>query len=134
MRTKRRLVIDAVSIEIRRRVGPTAWAVFEELALSAVGTRDACTASVSVRSLATRLGMSKDTVARAVIRLRAAGLVSAQQARGSDGTFAVGSYRLYLPESVALADAPAAKAAPSRAPGRARAAASAAQFALAIES
>lgn len=130
MRTERRLVIGAASIEIRRRVGPTAWAVFEELALSSVGTRDACTASVSVRSLATRLGMSKDTVARAVRRLRGAGLVSAEQARSSAGTFAVGSYRLHLPESVALA----ASAVPSRAAGRARAAASAAQLALAIES
>jgi DNA-binding transcriptional MocR family regulator len=133
MHTERRIVIDAASIEIRRRVGPTAWAVFEELALSSTGPRDACTASVSVRSLADRLGMSKDTVARALSRLRAAGLVSARQARGSAGTFAVGSYRLHLPESVALV-ASAANAAPSRAPGRARAAASAAQLALAIES
>ena len=53
---------------------------------------------------------------------------------GSTGTFAVGSYRLNLPESVALDAAKAASAAPSRAPGRARAAASAAQLALAIES
>ena len=134
MRTERRFVIDAASIEIRRRVGPTAWAVFEELALNSRGPRDACTASVSVRSLAARLGMSKDTVARAVSRLRAAGLVSARQARGSTGTFAVGSYHLHLPESVGLDDAAAASAAPSRTPGRARAPASAAQLALAIES
>ena len=134
MRAERRLVIDAASIEIRRRVGPTAWAVFEELVLSSVGARDACTASVSVRSLASRLGMSKDTVARAVVRLRAAGLVSAHQARGSAGTFAVGSYRLHLPESVALDDATTASSASSRTPGRARAAASTTQLALAIES
>lgn len=134
MRAERRLVVGVASIEIRRRVGPTAWVVFEELALRSVGARDACTASVSVRSLATRLGMSKDTVARAVVRLRAAGLVSAQQARGSAGTFAVGSYRLHLPESVALDDAAAASAASSRAPGRARAACSAVQLAFAIES
>ncbi len=134
MRTERRFVIDVASIEIRRRVGPTAWAVFEELALSSTGPRDACTASVSVRSLARRLGMSKDTVARALIRLRSAGLVSPQQARGTAGTFAVGSYRLHLPQSVAFDDATVVSAAPSRTPGRARAAASPTQLALAIES
>jgi len=134
MRTDRVFVIDAASIEVRRRVGPTAWAVFEELALSSDGPLDACIASVSVRSLATRLGMSKDTVARALLRLRAAGLVSAQQARNGAGTFAVGSYRLHLPTSVAFEDATAASAALSRTPGRVRAVHPTAQLALTLES
>jgi len=104
MRAERRLVIGAASIDIRRRVGPTAWAVFEELAVSSTGADAACRASVSVRSLASQLGMSKDTVARALTRLRAAGLVSANQTRQATGAFAAGNYHLFLPASVALDD------------------------------
>lgn len=130
----RRLVIGPTSTELRRRLGPTAWAVYEELVLCSVGPSDACTSAVSVRSLAARLGISKDTVARALTRLRAFGLVSAQQSRGATGTFAMGSYRLHLPTCLALDDASDATAVAARSARRVRTAASMAQLALAIES
>jgi DNA-binding transcriptional ArsR family regulator len=104
MSLDRRLVVTAGSAELRRRLGSTAWVVFEELLLSSTGDGDGCVASVSVRSLAARLGLSKDTVARALTRLRAAGLVSNCQSRKESGTFATGSYWLTIPTSVAVDD------------------------------
>ncbi len=70
MSTERHLVLTAESAELRCQLGPTAWVVLEELLLASTGNGDACRASVSVRSLASRLGLAKDTVARALIRLR----------------------------------------------------------------
>jgi DNA-binding IclR family transcriptional regulator len=96
------LVINAASIELRRRLGPTAWMVFEELLLASTGRTERCTASVSVRLLANQLGLSKDTVARALGRLRRAGLVTAYQARSTAGIFTTGSYRLTIPDTIAI--------------------------------
>lgn len=94
----RRLVIGPGATALRHRLDPTAWTVLEELLLASTGPTDACTASVPVRVLAARLGLAKDTVARALVRLRAAGLVtSTQQARTSGGAFATGTYELMVP-------------------------------------
>ena len=79
--TDRCVVLGTDTAELRRRLGPTAWVVFEELLLASTGPNEACHASVSVRSLAARLGLAKDTVARALIRLRRVGLVSNCQSR-----------------------------------------------------
>lgn len=100
----RRLLLTAGSIGVRRRLGPTAWVVFEELLLASTGDDSACVSSVSARSLAERLGLSKDTVARALTRLRAAGLVSNCQSRAESGTFATGTYRLTVPAFLAFDD------------------------------
>ena len=99
----RSLVIDAASIDLRRRLGPTAWVVFEELILASTGPTDRCTASVSVRSLAGQLCLSKDTVARALGRLRRAGLVTACQARSTAGIFTAGSYRITISDTITIA-------------------------------
>jgi DNA-binding transcriptional ArsR family regulator len=127
------LVIDAASIELRRRLGPTAWAVFEELLLSSTGPTDRCTASVSVRSLASQLGLSKDTVARALGRLRRAGLVAACQARSTAGIFTTGSYRLTIPDTIAITTRTTRTTRPSSSHARARRPVDA-QLALAIDS
>ena len=104
MATDRRVVLTADSVELRRRLDPTTWMVFEELVLASSGPVDACRATVSIRSLASRLGLAKDTVARALGQLRRLGLVTAQQSRTSTGAFATGCYTLTIPTSINFAD------------------------------
>jgi DNA-binding transcriptional ArsR family regulator len=101
---RRCVVIGGASIELRRRLGPTAWAVFEELLLASTGPSGDCHATVSVRTLAGELGLAKDTVARALARLRRAGLVIARQTRTDTGAFATGSYLLAVPSSIRFDD------------------------------
>ncbi len=104
MSTDRRLVVTAGSVELRRQLGPTSWVVFEELVLVSTGTGGGCVASVSIRALAGRLGLAKDTVARAIARLRRAGLVTGHQSRTDSGVYATGSYTLTIPSSIAIDD------------------------------
>lgn len=141
--TDRRLVLDAASLELRRRLGATAWLVFEELLLASTGPPGACEAEVSVRVLAGRLGLAKDTVARALVRLRREGLVTAQQTRTVGGVFATGRYRLHLPDSITCTDHTTTTTAtangsrsssPSRASRATRSSRSTSQLALAIDS
>lgn len=101
---RRRVVIAGGSVELRRQLGPTTWMVFEELLLASTGPRTDCHAAVSVRTLAGELGLAKDTVARALVRLRRAGLVAAHQSRTASGVFATGSYVLALPSSISFDD------------------------------
>jgi hypothetical protein len=54
-------------------------------------------AQVSIRSPCAPLGLAKDTVARAVRRLRDLGVVAALQARSESGAFKAGSYRPAVP-------------------------------------
>ena len=97
-----RLVLAADSGALRRALGPTAWTVFEELLLMSTATSGEREASMSVRSLAARLGLAKDTVGRALTRLRRAGLVTPIQSRTSAGVFAAGSYVLTIPDSITI--------------------------------
>ena len=53
-------------------------------------------ASVSARSIAAALGVSKDTAARAVRRLTDAGLMQRLERHGDDGRFTAGCYRLLV--------------------------------------
>jgi hypothetical protein len=48
------------------------------------------------------LGLSKDTTARAIRRLRDDGLVTAAQQRTTVGVFDTGIYRIAIPEQIAL--------------------------------
>jgi DNA-binding transcriptional MocR family regulator len=89
------------------------------------GDGDHIVAGVSIRSLASSLGLAKDTVARAVRGLSDLGVVAAVQARSDSGVFAAGSYRLAVPagclslacpsQPPALSSAPSAAAPPSSA-------------------
>lgn len=136
--THRSLVLDESSIELRRQLGPTAWMVLEELLFVSTGPADACQAEVSIRALATRLGLAKDTIARALTRLRHVGLVTASQSRATTGAFETGSYRLYVPDAITLTDRttfPTTIASPASSRPRApRASRSTVQLSLAIES
>ena len=90
---RRAIVLGPRAHELRAFVGPTAWAVLEEMVQRSTGDG----AQVSIRSLASSLGLAKDTVARAVRRLRDLGVIEAVQARSESGVFEAGSYHLDVP-------------------------------------
>jgi DNA-binding IclR family transcriptional regulator len=96
------VLLAADSVGVRRVLGPTAWVVFEELLLGATATSGGWQASMSVRALGARLGLAKDTVARALNRLRRAGLVTPIQSRTTTGVFAAGRYLLTIPDSITI--------------------------------
>ena len=77
-----RLLVDARSVELRRRVGAKAWVVLEELLLGAtVVVTGQAVSRATVRALAERTGLSKDTVARSLQRLRKANVFSVEPER-----------------------------------------------------
>jgi DNA-binding transcriptional ArsR family regulator len=88
------LIVGCDAREMRRRLGPTSWVVLEEILQRA--EVDGRVARVSIRTLAASLGLAKDTVARAVRRLRDAGLLDAVQERASTGIFETGTYRVTI--------------------------------------
>lgn len=79
---------------LRRRLGPVAWCVLEDLIDDArVDALGRTVVSSSVRRLAENLGVSKDTTARALRRLTASDLIAALPARrGEGGRFGGGAY------------------------------------------
>lgn len=95
------LTIDHHSREWRRRVGAQAWAALEHLALTAHPEEGGWTAPVGVRDVATGLGVTKDTAARAVRILTHAGLAHPTATVGANGRKRRG-YRLSLPEGISL--------------------------------
>ena len=80
-----RLVVDSRSADLRRRVGANAWVVLEELLLGgAVGISGHVVSRATVRALAERTGLSKDTVARSLQRLRKANAFTVEPERHDD--------------------------------------------------
>ena len=112
--TTRSVVVGAAASELRRTLGPTSWMVLEELLVRSTGPADACVAQVSVRALAASLGLAKDTVGRAIRRLRYAGLVTVVQQRTDAGIFNTGTYLIAVPDCVAI-NAPTQSTRPPRA-------------------
>lgn len=104
--TRLSILLGPRAHELRAYVGPTAWAVLEEMMQLSTGDGDGVVAQVSIRSLASSLGLAKDTVARAVRRLRDLGVIEAVQARSSAGVFDAGSYRLAVPVACMSAACP----------------------------
>ena len=120
------VVLTTGASEVRRALSPTAWFVLEELLLHSSSVGGERIAGLSVRTLGRSLGLSKDTVARAICQLRGAGLVTAAQRRTDVGRFESGSYVIALPGGVTLASpAPAVPLKRTRDPS---------QLSLAIES
>ena len=95
--TRRTIVLGPRAHDVRAYVGSTAWAVLEEMMQRSTGDGDQVVAQASIRSLASSLGLAKDTVARAVRRLRDLGVIVAAQPRSESGVFEAGSYRLAVP-------------------------------------
>lgn len=78
------LVIDGTSTNLRRRVGANAWVVLEELLLGATIDETAsgqASTRATVRALAIRTGLSKDTVGRSLNKLRGANVVTTEALR-----------------------------------------------------
>jgi DNA-binding IclR family transcriptional regulator len=94
-----RLVLGEGANAVRREVGPTSWAALEVLV--ALGDGDG-RAVASVRHVADELGISKNAVHRAILRLVDAGFVSPLQERSLEGRFLIGSYRLEVPADALL--------------------------------
>ncbi len=99
---RRSIVIEPAVSGLRRELGPTAWVVLEEMLLCSTGDAACCTTEVSIRNLGASLGLAKDTVARAIRRLQAAGIVTAVPSRTPAGTFAAGAYRITIPHGIAF--------------------------------
>jgi hypothetical protein len=99
---------------VRRRLGPVAWVVLECLAEHAVARGDVPVSCRSVRGLADELDLSKDSVARALQRLRRDGLVAHVGDRGDDGRFGRGHYVLSLPADVFAPEGAPSQRTPSR--------------------
>ena len=77
-----RLLVDASSRDLRRRIGANAWVVLEELLLgSAIASAGQAVSRATVRALAERTGLSKDTVARSLQRLRVANAFTVEPER-----------------------------------------------------
>jgi len=75
------------AIDLVRRVGPTGWSVLTVLALDAESAAGHIVVRASARSLAARLQLDKDTFARALTRLRDAGLVVHEPGRFTPGIY-----------------------------------------------
>lgn len=89
------LRIDSEAAALRRRVGPVAWFVLEELLLGDGHSEGGAFVSVaSTRSLASALSLNKDTVARALLSLARAGVVTSLRQSNDGGRFGVGGYRV----------------------------------------
>ncbi len=86
------------------RLGTTAWAVLEDVALDAhLDDHGRLLAVTNVRRISLQLGISKDTAARALLRLADAGLIQRQSRRNETGEFAGSVYVVHLVESSGLA-------------------------------
>ena len=99
------LVVAPASREWRRRLGPLAWAVLEDLALGAHSDTAGWVAPVGVRGVAAAIGINKDTAARAVAVLGAAGFVTLTPVQGLNGRRRSG-YRLNLPDGIKVQGRP----------------------------
>lgn len=86
--------------DVRRQLGPLAWAALEVLFSHGTMVDGESIADSSVREIAVQLGVAKNTAHRAVRALRAAGLVSPIQRRDNEGRFLDGGYRLTVPPDV----------------------------------
>ena len=94
---------------LRRALGPTAWAVLADLCLEAeadgIGTHVVAT---SARLVSAHLGIAKDTAARALRRLGAAGIGRRRpQGTSPAGRVTAGTNELRLPSSVTPLPCPA---------------------------
>jgi len=91
----RNLVIGPGARALKRQLGPTAWAVLEDVALDArFDDGGRLVATTSSRRVAENLGLTSGTVSRALGRLRSLDLVEYARQSGTGGRFGVSAYVL----------------------------------------
>jgi hypothetical protein len=113
------LVLLPESSSLRRAVGPMPWAALEVLASRARTVNGELVTEIGVRALAAELGLAKDTAARALVVLRAHGVLAADQRRTALGKFGPASYTIVAGSRVFGFDYPA-KASSAHEPVRRR--------------
>lgn len=99
------LVLDDRCRALRRRLGPLAWVILEEAALTAEASvaGDSLWCPLSVRKLADGLGLGREAAARGLGMLVSAGLLRRTgNRRGASGRFVPGGYGLELPSGMAV--------------------------------
>ena len=108
------LTLGPAAPDVRRTVGPIAWAALECLAASCVDHDDETVSYESVRGIADSLDLAKDTVARALRRLIAQQFVTYVASRADDGRFGSSHYRLTLPLDLFAKSVPETTPAPPK--------------------
>ena len=110
------LIVDAStdSRSLRRTLGATAWFVLEELVVRAVAVEGELRVQVPTRELAVTLGLNKDTVTKALARLRVNNTITSMKRGGSVGASA---FSIHLPSRLTThrssANAPAEATSPA---------------------
>jgi hypothetical protein len=100
-----RVVLDAGSRAWRRRLGPMAWAVLEDLAFDAqTGEAGVPMARTSARRVAEHLDIQPGTAARALRLLRDEQVVTLVREPGAAGRFGLSVYRLAEIAGIHLVD------------------------------
>ena len=100
------VVLRAASRELRRSLRPIEWVVLEDVALDARRDDDGVlVASTSAREVAEHLGLTPGATARALARLRSAGLVTHARQIGPAGRFGLSAYVLGPVPGMAVLDA-----------------------------
>jgi hypothetical protein len=89
----------------RRQLGALAWVALEELALAPHRDHQGWAARLGVRDIASAIGTTMDTAARAVAALGAAGLVTLDRVTDLDGRRRSG-YRLRFPDGIVRRSCP----------------------------
>jgi hypothetical protein len=94
------VVTGSASRALIRQVGPTAWAVLQDVSLDARREDDLWVAQTSVRRVAGHLGLTPGTVARSLARLCAAGLLHREDRRDAGSGRFVASVYVVVPTRV----------------------------------
>ncbi len=98
--TRRPVVVRPAAAHLRRVLDAGSWMLLEELLARSTGDADLSVATASTRDLAASLGVAKDTVGRAVNRLRHHGLLTIEQSRSGYGGFSSTTYRISVPAAM----------------------------------
>jgi hypothetical protein len=91
------VLTGSASRTLIRQVGPTAWAVLQDVSLDARREDDLWVAQTSVRRVAGHLGLTPGTVARSLARLCAAGLLHREDRRDAGSGRFVASIYVVVP-------------------------------------